>query len=112
MDFGEELHKMFLAGVGAMAITGDKAKALIEELVKRGELTVAQGKVLNEELQQKIKTKMQEAVGCKPNAEHVSECIEKMTPEERAAIRAKLEELEKSGTAKSEETAPETGTAE
>ena len=52
----EELFKnLALAGVGAAAIGYEKAQALIEELIKRGEMTVEEGKVFNEELQRKLK---------------------------------------------------------
>ena len=50
MDITEGIKKIFLAGVGAVATTGEAAKNLIDNLVEKGELTVEQGKVLNEEL--------------------------------------------------------------
>ena len=46
----EELKTLFLAGVGAAAVTAEKTKALVGELVEKGRLTVEQGRVLNEEL--------------------------------------------------------------
>lgn len=59
-DFGEGLRKVFLAGVGALA-TGvekgqeglEKGQQIIDDLVKKGELTVEQGKALNTELKHK-----------------------------------------------------------
>ena len=53
MDFGEGMKKVLLAGIGAMAATADSAKDIVEDLVKKGELTVEQGKVVNEELKHK-----------------------------------------------------------
>lgn len=103
MDFGEELHKMFLAGVGALAMTGEKARELITELVQRGELTVAQGKVLNEELQHKIHQKVQTVTERKPSAERMNQYVEKMSAEERAALKRKLEELDRADTDDGEE---------
>ena len=50
MEFTEGLRKVFLAGVGAVASTAENAKELIDDLVEKGELTVAQGRMLNEEL--------------------------------------------------------------
>ena len=41
---------IFLAGVGATAYSFEKAQELVDDLVKKGELTVQQGKVVNEEL--------------------------------------------------------------
>ena len=46
----EGLKTIFLAGVGAVAVTAEKSKEIIDDLVKKGELTMEQGKVLNEEL--------------------------------------------------------------
>ena len=45
--FGDGIKKFFLAGVGAVAITAEKGQEIIGELVKKGELTVEQGKELN-----------------------------------------------------------------
>ena len=52
-DFGEGLRKVFLAGVGALATTVEKGQELVDDLVKKGELTVEQGKALNTELKRK-----------------------------------------------------------
>ena len=49
------LKKVILAGIGAMATTAEKSKDILDELVKKGELTVEQGKILNEELKHNIK---------------------------------------------------------
>ena len=49
-DFGEGLRKVFLAGVGALATTVEKGQEIVDDLVKKGELTVEQGKALNTEL--------------------------------------------------------------
>ena len=50
----EDLKKLILAGIGAAAVTAEKSKEMIDQLVEKGELTVEQGKVLNEELKQEI----------------------------------------------------------
>ena len=47
MKLSEGLKTVFLAGVGAVAVTGEKSKQLIDDLVKRGELTVEEGKTLS-----------------------------------------------------------------
>lgn len=44
-----------MAGIGAVAATKEKSEGILDELVKKGELTVEQGKVLNEELKHNIK---------------------------------------------------------
>ena len=60
MEFTEGLRKVFLAGVGAVASTAENAKELIDDLVEKGELTVAQGRMLNEELKHTAKEKVKE----------------------------------------------------
>lgn len=52
-DFGDGLRKVFLAGVGALATTVEKGQEIVDDLVKKGELTVEQGKALNTELKRK-----------------------------------------------------------
>lgn len=99
MEFGEELNKLFLAGVGAVAMTAEKSKELIDALVKKGELTVSQGKELNEELKHKVKEKIREEV-CPEDAKSSSvlEQMEQMSPEELNAVHAKLAEIESKNT--------------
>ena len=53
-DFGDGLRKAFLAGVGALATTVEKSQEIVDDLVKKGELTVEQGKALNAELKHKV----------------------------------------------------------
>jgi polyhydroxyalkanoate synthesis regulator phasin len=50
------LEKIVLTGIGAMALTADKAKELVNEMIAKGELTVEQGKAINEELKQNVKS--------------------------------------------------------
>ena len=45
---------IFLAGVGALAITGEKAKEVVDTLIEKGSITVEQGKDINQELQHKV----------------------------------------------------------
>ena len=44
------LRDIFLAGVGALAMTGEKSKEVLEELIARGQISVEQGRKINEEL--------------------------------------------------------------
>lgn len=97
-DLGEDVKKIFLAGVGAIAVTAEKSRDLVEELVKKGQLTVEQGKVLNEELKHRGKDAFcREGTSAKPGRPGVTEIlrsIETMNDEERAAVKAKLAEWE------------------
>ena len=60
-DLGEGLRKVMLAGVGALATTYEKGSEIVDELVKKGELTVEQGKALNTELRHKMTETIDEA---------------------------------------------------
>lgn len=91
-NLSDDVKKIFLAGVGAVAITAEKSKDIIEELVKKGELTVEEGKVLNEELKHTIKEKFCEGVD---EVEKVGEKLAKFSKEELEAIKQKINELQK-----------------
>lgn len=82
------LKDIFLAGIGAMAITGEKASEMVDKLIARGELTVDQGKEINQELQHKA-----EATFEKVRADVLEQAMSSMTPEERAAFAAKAAEI-------------------
>lgn len=53
-DLGDGLRKVLLAGIGALATGYEKSSAIVDDLVKKGELTVEQGKSLNTELKRKV----------------------------------------------------------
>lgn len=100
-DLGEDVKKIFLAGVGAVAVTAEKSRELVEELVKKGQLTVEQGKVLNEELKHRGKdvfcreeTSAKPGRPARPDVAEILRSIETMNNEERAAVKAKLAEWE------------------
>jgi len=91
----DELKKVWLAGVGAMALTAEKTEELIEKLVKKGEITVEQGKELNEELKHKAREKVKDSLSKnKLCVEAVIDNMDQMSEEEIAAIKAKLAEME------------------
>ena len=50
-QLGESIRKLILAGIGAAAVTKEKSESILRDLVKKGELTVEQGKVLNAQLE-------------------------------------------------------------
>ena len=103
MDITEGIRKIFLAGVGAVATTGEAAKSLIDTLVEKGELTVEQGKALNEELKKSAKDKMNRHVTVHVVNEFkdVYSAVDKMSREELESLKERLNEL----TAKKEEAA-------
>jgi len=111
------LEKVFLAGVGAVAktaeatsdllddlvkkgaLTIEQSKEINEELIKKGEVTVEKGKALGEELKCNIKDSVNDATAAVQGSA-VSGFVKNMhrlTPEELAKIRTRVEELENSG---------------
>lgn len=48
------LKNLILAGIGTLAFSYEKGTAIIDSLIKKGEITVNQGKELNEELKRKM----------------------------------------------------------
>ncbi len=85
---GDGLKDVFLAGVGAMAITGEKAKGLVDTLIEKGAITVDQGREINSELKRKAGETME---GVRFDALEARMSV--MTPEEREAFAAKAAEI-------------------
>ena len=52
-----EIKKVLLFGVGAVASTYEKSVEVIDELVKKGKITVEEGKELGEELKRTFNDK-------------------------------------------------------
>lgn len=87
-DLIDGMRKMFLAGVGAVATGAEKTQEVVDDLIKKGELTVEEGKSLNEELTRKAKEAV-DTTGDKV----LRARLESMTAEERAAFAAKVAEM-------------------
>ena len=79
---------IFLAGVGALAIGAEKSKEVIDQLIAKGELTVEQGKELNEELKHKAANAAADV-----HEDIIAAHMATMTPEQRQAFAAKVAEL-------------------
>lgn len=95
--FGENVKKILLAGIGAVAATTEKSKEILDEMVKKGELTVEQGKVLNEELKHNIKKTVKERVNVSvkvSDPEELDELLDKMTPEQIALLKERIQKLD------------------
>lgn len=109
-SIGEDLKKVFLAGVGAVATTAEKSQELINDLVEKGELTVEQGKVLNEELKHNIKETLKKNVTVKVekdgqplSASDIMDDLENMTAEDLEAIKEKIEAVKMKAEEKADE---------
>ncbi len=105
MNLSDNIKKFLLAGIGAVASTVDKSKEIVDDLVKKGELTVEQGKTLNEELKHTIKTNVESVKENvvnvispdKKESEKVESIISRMdtmTADELRTIREKLAEID------------------
>lgn len=112
MELGEGLKKILLAGIGTAAVTAEKSKEILDELVRKGELTVEQGKVLNQELKHNIKSTVKTAAdSVKENAarkneqEELKATISKLTPEQLAAVKAQIESMQAEAAREKEEAA-------
>ncbi len=95
---GTGVKKLLLAGIGTVAATAEKSKEVLDELVKKGELTVEQGKILNQELKHNIRQAMKERadVPAKESAaEDLNGLLGKMTPEQLEALKQQIAGMEK-----------------
>lgn len=95
MDIGEDIRKILLVGIGAAAETAERGRDIVNELVKKGELTVEQGKVLNEELKHNVAEKVREHVTVTVSEDAPEKAVENMSDEELAALKAKIAEVER-----------------
>lgn len=113
MELGEGIKKILLAGIGTAAVTAEKSKEVLDELVKKGELTVEQGKVLNQELKHNIKESVKNVnVTLKPsNPDELKEVLGKMTPDQLAALKEQISKMQAKDV-DAEETAEEEEEAE
>lgn len=83
------LRTLLLAGVGAAALTVDKSQEILKDLVDRGELTVEQGKALNQELKHRMRETAAEKKADAPK-KNVSDIISGLSAEELAELKEAL----------------------
>lgn len=89
---GDGLKKFLLVGIGAAATTVEKSQQIVDELIKKGEITVEQGKELNKELQHNVKKTMDAR---KADALTVEEKLAKMSADELELLKKKIADAEK-----------------
>ena len=94
----DNLKKVILAGIGAVATTAEKSKDVLDDMVKKGELTVEQGKVLNQELKhnikETIKTKTTPAPAPEAPKEDIKDTLAKLSPEQLAELKEQILKME------------------
>lgn len=96
----DELKNIILMGLGAMALTTDKAKELREELLEKGTKLYQDGKVANEELKHHMEQKIKDRVTVVVEKEEVTKedliaALNKMSDEEKKEIFDLLKESKK-----------------
>ena len=86
-------------------MTAEKSKDVLDEMVKRGELTVEQGKVLNKELKHNLKNTIKNNVNVsvKPQSgEELEELLGNMTPDQLADLKDKISQMQEKDAAEPE----------
>ena len=93
---GEDLRKLILAGVGAAAATKEKSEVIFQELVRKGELTVEQGRVLNEELKHNLREAIREnvTVNVLDMSEDIMSSVKDMDDEQLEALKQCIRDAE------------------
>jgi len=97
-SLGDGVKKVLLAGIGTVAVTAEKSKEVLDKMAERGEAAVEQGKVLNQELRHNIKKTVKENVNVSvrtSSPEELDELLDKMTPEQMALLKQRIDEMEK-----------------
>ena len=113
-NVGDDLKKVVLAGVGAMAVLADKSKELVEELSdkgskvmedaqpmfddlgKKGNEVLKQGKVISEEMGKNIKRAI-DNVKCgidQMDLDEIAEGLANLSDDALTELKAKLEGLQ------------------
>lgn len=97
-DLGETMKKVLLAGIGAAAETTEKAEQLLNDMVKKGELTIEQGKVLNKELRhnidEKLKSSKEQAYAQQNRKPDVSEFLKSLSDDDLRELKNRLAAIE------------------
>ncbi|SHH78358.1 phasin family protein [Sporanaerobacter acetigenes] len=92
------LKGLLLAGIGSMALTYEKANEMVDTLVKKGELTVNQGKELNEELKRVVESQKTGQKSQNVDAETLKSVLQELNLPTKADIdelKTRIDNLEK-----------------
>ncbi len=84
----DPFRQIFLAGVGALAIGADKTQEVLQTLVKKGQITVDEGKEIADELQTDAQGKTQQL-----RDDIIRAQMRTMTKEQRDAFAARVAEI-------------------
>ena len=81
LDLGENLRRLILASVGVAAVTKEKGADVLNELVKKGELTIEQGN---------IKDAIRENVTIVTPPDDVISAVDSLSDEQLEALKAHI----------------------
>ena len=84
--------KIFLAGIGTLSLTYEKANALVKELIEKGQITVDQGKQINEELKRVMDNKQ---TNMEAKLEEYINSLNLVTKSDIQSLTERIEALEK-----------------
>lgn len=87
-SLSETFQNIFLAGIGALSIGGEKAKEVIDGLVERGQVTVDEGLKMNEELKHKATASVN-----KVREESIRAYVRSLSPEERIEFAEQMAQI-------------------
>jgi len=94
MENNLSLRNLILAGIGSAAYSVEKGMEIIDELVKKGELTINQGKELNQELRNRFNQGNRQGAD-QSLARQIIASINPATKEELQSLEARVSRLEK-----------------
>ena len=94
-NISDGFRDIFLAGVGALSIGGEKAKETLDELVQRGQISVDEGKKINEELKHKA-----QSATAPLRDDTIRAYVKSLTKEERAAFAERVSNIVEEANAK------------
>ncbi len=96
MDLTNGIKKAFLASVGAAATMAEVTKDIVEKMIEKGEQTVEQGKVLNQELKHNAKKKVKEHVSVEVTKKYddAFECVDEMSAEDLELLKERIAKAE------------------
>ncbi len=91
----ELVKKLYLAGVGALALTKEKIESLTDELIKRGEIAASEkSSFINELVNTVEKTRTETQNIIKKEVQKILSSLELPTRQELEELKQKVAELE------------------
>lgn len=93
MVLGDTLKKVLLAGVGTVAATAEKGRELIDDMAKKGEITVEQSSILKKDIPENIQnlTSTIKSKVSKVTSTDFNAIIDKLGLDELGSLKEKIE---------------------